>query len=42
MLVDLGLEGRDLGQKKAGMLPYLTLLAGIAIAWFSHWYFVTG
>ena len=31
MLKDLGLQGRDLGVRKAGMLPYLALLGGIAI-----------
>jgi amino acid transporter len=31
MLKDLGLQGRDLGVRKAGMLPYLALIGGIAI-----------
>jgi amino acid transporter len=32
MLADLGVKNsRDLGEKKAGMLPYLTLAAGIAV-----------
>jgi hypothetical protein len=39
MLSDLGLEGRDLGQRKAGMLPYLTLLVGVAIVVLFHWIF---
>ncbi len=32
MLEDLGVEQRDLKHRKAGLLPYLTLTAGIAVA----------
>jgi amino acid transporter len=39
MLSDLGLEGQDLGERKAGMLPYLTLLAGLVVVIVSHYYF---
>jgi len=41
MLVDLGLQGRDLGQKKAGMLPYAALAAGVVVTLIAHWVFVT-
>ena len=36
---DLSLKGQDLGERKAGMLPYLTLLAGIAVVLISNWLF---
>jgi amino acid transporter len=39
MLRDLNLEGNDLGPRKAGILPYLTLLAGIAVVLLSNWFF---
>jgi amino acid transporter len=35
----LGLKDGDLGQRKAGMLPYLTLLAGAAVVLISNWFF---
>ena len=38
-LADLGLKGQDLGERKAGMLPYLALLAGLAVVLWSNWYF---
>jgi amino acid transporter len=41
MLVDLGLQGRDLGQRKAGMLPYLALVGGVVVMLVAHWIFVT-
>ncbi|GLS88226.1 permease [Cypionkella aquatica] len=38
---DLGLSDHgDLGPRKAGMLPYLTLLAGAAVVLWSNWFFV--
>jgi amino acid transporter len=37
---DLGLTGQDLGVKRAGMLPYLTLVVGIAIVLWANWFFV--
>jgi amino acid transporter len=40
MLADLTLDGRALGERKAGMLPYITLAAGIltvAIAYLIFW-----
>ena len=39
MLADLGLEGQNLGERRAGMLPYLTLLAGIVVVLVADWYF---
>jgi hypothetical protein len=36
---DLGLVGQDLGVKKAGMLPYLALAAGLAIVLIANWIF---
>jgi len=38
-LDDLGLKEGDLGQKKAGMLPYLTLIAGAAVVLWANWFF---
>ncbi|MGO4333389.1 APC family permease [Labrys sp. KB_33_2] len=40
MLDDLGLRSVDLQQKKAGILPYLTLVAGLAVVLLANWYFV--
>lgn len=36
---DLGLAGQDLGVRKAGMLPYLALGAGLSIVLFANWFF---
>ena len=38
-LAELGLSGQDLGERKAGFLPYLTLIAGIAVVLLSDWMF---
>jgi hypothetical protein len=38
-LEDIGLKGGDLGRKKAGMLPYLALVAGLAVVLISNWLF---
>jgi amino acid transporter len=38
-LAELGLRDGDLGARKAGMLPYLTLLAGAAVVLFGHFFF---
>jgi hypothetical protein len=38
-LVELGLKEGDLGPKRAGMLPYLTLAAGAVVVLISNWYF---
>lgn len=39
MMEDLGLKGGDLGERKAGMLPYVVLLAGVAVVLISNWIF---
>lgn len=39
MMEDLGLKEGDLGHKKAGMLPYVVLVAGIAVVLISNWIF---
>jgi len=40
MLDDLGLKEGDLAVRKAGMLPYLTLAAGVAVVLIANWIFV--
>ncbi|TPN84886.1 APC family permease [Mesorhizobium sp. CU2] len=40
MLADLGMAGADLSVKKAGMLPYLTLIAGVIVMLVANWIFV--
>jgi amino acid transporter len=37
---DLGLKEGDLGERKAGMLPYLTLVAGAVVVLVANWFFV--
>jgi amino acid transporter len=37
---DLGLAYGELGEKKAGMLPYLALILGAAVVLWSNWFFV--
>ena len=37
---DLGLAYGELGERKAGMLPYLTLIAGALVVLIANWYFV--
>jgi amino acid transporter len=39
MLNDLGLKEGDLGVKKAGILPYLTLAGGVATVLIANWVF---
>jgi amino acid transporter len=39
MMDDLGLQAGDLGEKKAGILPYVVLAAGIAIVLLANWFF---
>jgi amino acid transporter len=39
MLTDLGLTQADLNQRKAGMLPYLTLIAGLMVVLLANWFF---
>ena len=37
---DLGLSDHgDLGPRRAGILPYLALIAGAAVVLFSNWFF---
>jgi amino acid transporter len=38
-LDDLEIVGGGLGERKAGMLPYLTLIAGAAVVLVANWYF---
>ncbi|MBL8583197.1 MAG: APC family permease, partial [Rhizobiaceae bacterium] len=40
MLDDLGIKPNELVQRKAGILPYLTLIAGLAVVLLSNWFFV--
>lgn len=37
---DLGLPYGELGERKAGMLPYLTLIAGALVVLLANWYFI--
>jgi amino acid transporter len=37
---DLGLPYGELGEKKAGMLPYLALILGAGVVLWSNWFFV--
>ncbi|MGE3874760.1 MAG: APC family permease [Parvibaculaceae bacterium] len=39
-LADLGLKEGELGERKAGMLPYLTLAAGLIVVLVANWVFV--
>ncbi len=39
MLADLGLKEGDLGHKKAGVLPYVVLVAGVVVLLVSNWFF---
>ena len=39
-LAELGLKDGDMGERKAGMLPYLALLAGAVVVLWSNWFFV--
>lgn len=40
MLDDLGLKQEDLANRKAGILPYLTLVAGLSVVLLANWFFV--
>ena len=37
---DLGLPYGELGERKAGMLPYVALLGGAAVVLWANWFFV--
>jgi amino acid transporter len=39
-LDDLGIVGGGLGERKAGMLPYLALAAGLCVVLWANWFFV--
>jgi branched-chain amino acid transport system substrate-binding protein len=39
MLEDLGLRQNDFNKRKAGVLPYLVLVAGLALVLASNWFF---
>ena len=39
MLEDLNLTQADLASRKAGVLPYLTLIAGVAVVLTANWFF---
>jgi hypothetical protein len=39
MLEDLNLTANDLQHPKAGILPYLTLLAGVIVVIAANWFF---
>ncbi len=38
--IDLGLKEGELGERKAGMLPYLALMAGAVVVLWANWFFV--
>lgn len=39
-LADLGIVGEGLGERKAGILPYLALALGLAVVLWANWFFV--
>jgi hypothetical protein len=39
MLEDLNLTANDLQSRKAGILPYLTLVAGVVVVLVANWFF---
>jgi hypothetical protein len=39
-LAALGLKEGDMGERKAGMLPYLTLAGGLIVVLVANWIFV--
>jgi hypothetical protein len=39
MLADLNVTAADLKVRKAGMLPYITLIAGLIVVLVSNWFF---
>ena len=40
MLDDLGMSESSLRERKAGVLPYVTLIAGLIVVLIANWYFV--
>jgi len=39
-LTDLELKDGEMGERKAGVLPYLTLFAGLTVVLWANWFFV--
>jgi hypothetical protein len=39
-MADLGLKEGEMGERKAGMLPYITLAAGLIVVLVANWIFV--
>lgn len=39
MMADLGLKAGELGERKAGILPYVVLVAGVVVVLISNWIF---
>ena len=39
-LEDLGLKDGEMGERKAGLLPYLALIAGVIVVLWANWFFV--
>ena len=39
-MAELGLKDGDMGERKAGFLPYLTLIGGAAVVLWANWFFV--
>ncbi|MGV8986954.1 MAG: APC family permease [Cypionkella sp.] len=39
-MAELGLKDGDMGERKAGMLPYMALIAGAAVVLWANWFFV--
>lgn len=39
-MAELGLKDGEMGERKAGMLPYLALLLGAAVVLWANWFFV--
>ena len=39
-LAELGLKDGDMGERKAGMLPYLALIVGVIVVLWANWFFV--
>ena len=39
-LAELGLKDGDMGERKAGILPYLALALGVIVVLWSNWFFV--
>ena len=40
MLTDMGLKSQDLGVKRAGMWPYLTIAGGLIVVFWANWFFI--